>query len=53
MGTISAKKIESALAKAKDVGVVEEPLTIGETAIVLRNLRPDEYIAIYKEAEEL
>lgn len=52
MGTISAKKITDALAKAKDVGVVEEPLTIGDFTIVLRNLRPDQYTAIYAENQE-
>ncbi len=52
MGTISAKKITAALDKAKDVGVVEEPLTIGDVTIVLRNLRPDQYTAIYEENKE-
>lgn len=52
MATISAKKIQGALAKAKDVGVVEEPCTIGEFTFVLRNLRPDQYTAIYEENKE-
>ncbi len=52
MGIISGKKITDALAKAKDVGVVEEPLTLGELSIVLRNLRPDQYTAIYEENKE-
>lgn len=52
MGTISAKKISDALSKAKDVGAVEEPLTIDDTTIVLRNLRPDQFIAIYDENKE-
>jgi hypothetical protein len=50
--TLSAKKIQGALAKARDVGVVEEPLTIGDVALVLRNLRPDQYTAIYTENNE-
>jgi hypothetical protein len=52
MGTISAKKITDALAKAKDVGVVEEELTIDDVSIVLRNLRPDQYAALYQENNE-
>jgi hypothetical protein len=42
MGTISAKNINQALTKARDVGYVEEPFTIGDVSIVLRNLRPDQ-----------
>jgi hypothetical protein len=53
MGTISARKIDEALSKARDVGLVEEPFTIGDVSIVLRNLRPDELTAIYEENKEL
>lgn len=53
MGTVSAKKITEALTKAKDIGLVEEPLTLGDCALVLRNLRPDEYNAIFQECKDL
>ncbi len=52
MGTISASKITAALQKARDIGVSEEPLTIEDVALVLRNLRPDHYSAIYTENKE-
>jgi hypothetical protein len=52
MGTISEKKIESALAKARNLGIVEEDFTIEDCAVVLRNLRPEEYAVILKECEE-
>lgn len=52
MGTISEKKIETALAKARDLGVVEEPFAINDCEIVLRNLRPDEYSAIIRECAD-
>ena len=53
MGTISAKKINEALAKARNVCVVEEPLTLEDLSLVFRNLRPDQYTAIYEENKEL
>ena len=53
MGTISARKIEASLAKARDIGYVEEPFVIGDVSMVMCNLRPDQYSAIYKETEEL
>jgi hypothetical protein len=52
MGTISAKKITNALVKARDVGIVEESLTIDNVTLVLRNLRPDQYVAVYEENKE-
>jgi len=52
MGTISAKKINDALAKARAVGVVEEPLTLGDMTLVFRNLRPDQFTAVYEENKE-
>lgn len=52
MAVISAKKITDALAKARDIGVTEEPLTICDATIVLRNLRPDEYTAVYEDNKE-
>jgi hypothetical protein len=53
MGTISAKKITDALAKAKNVGIVEEEFTLDDCSLTLRNLRPDEYTAVLQECKEL
>lgn len=53
MGTLSAKKITEALAKARDVGIIEEDFTIGDCTVTLRNLRPDHYKAIYAECKGL
>lgn len=53
MGTISARKITDALAKARNVGLVEERFTIFDCEVVLRNLRPDEYTACIDECKEL
>jgi hypothetical protein len=53
MGTISARKIEESLSKARDVGYVEEPFQIGDTSLVMRNLRPDHFKAIFSENEDL
>ena len=43
MGTISANDISGALARAKSIGIVEDDFVIQDTALVLRNLTPDEY----------
>ena len=51
MGTISAKKLNEALSKAKNVGIVEESFTIDGCDLVLRNLRPDEYAAVLQECQ--
>lgn len=53
MGTISAKKVDAALAKARNVCIVEEPFTLGDCAVVLRNLRPDQYTAVLHECQGL
>jgi len=53
MNTIAAKKLNEALAKAKNVGLVEEPFTIEDCEITLRNLRPDEYSAILQACQGL
>jgi hypothetical protein len=45
MSVLDAKKLNNALAKAKNVGLVEESFTIEDCEITLRNLRPDEYVA--------
>jgi hypothetical protein len=53
MGTLSAQSISDALAQARNVGIVEEPFAISNCALVLRNLRPDEYSDALKECEGL
>jgi hypothetical protein len=53
MGTLSAKKLNESLNKAKNVGIVEESCVVAGCDIVLRNLRPDEYTAILRDCEEL
>ena len=53
MGTISAKTLNEALAKAKNVGVVEESFVIGDCEVTLRNLRPDEYAAVLQDCQGL
>jgi hypothetical protein len=53
MGIISAKQISGALAKAQNVGLEEEAVTLGNCALVLRSLRPDEYAAVLHECAGL
>lgn len=53
MGNISAKALSNALAKARNVGLVEESCTIEDCEIVLRNLRPEEYSDIIQDCDGL
>lgn len=53
MGVIGSDKIGEALAKAKDIGLVEESFRVEGHDITLRNLRPDEYTEIIKSCEGL
>lgn len=53
MGTLSARNLTQALAQAKNIGLVEEPFVIAGLAVTVRNLRPDEHDAIYKECQGL
>lgn len=53
MSTIAAKKLHEALAKARNVGLVEEAFTIEECDLVFRNLRPDEYAAALQDCNGL
>jgi hypothetical protein len=46
MNTLQQDKLKAALAKAKNVGRVEDSVTIAGCAIVLQSLSPDEYEAI-------
>lgn len=47
------KKVSEALARAKNVGLVEEPVTIHECSLVLQSLQPDDYVQIEDETREL
>jgi hypothetical protein len=53
MGTVSAKRIEAALERAKSVGEVEEPFTVMGCAVTLQSLKPADYEAINQETSEL
>jgi hypothetical protein len=51
MSTIAAKKLHTALAKARNVGLVEETFTIEDCELVLRNLRPEQYVAAEQDCQ--
>ena len=51
--TIAVDKISGALAKVRNIGIVEDSFVVVDTAITLRSLRPDEYAAIISECSEL
>lgn len=52
MGTLSARNLRESLAKARNVGIVEERVTLfADAELVVRNLRPDEYEAIARDCE--
>src|SRR5271168_4471963 len=54
MGTLSARNLRESLAKAKNVGIVEERFQLfDECEVVVRNLRPDEYSEIDAECKDL
>jgi hypothetical protein len=53
MSTLAAKQLNEALAKAKDIGLVEESFTIEDCEITLRNLRPEEYTAAVEACDGL
>jgi hypothetical protein len=53
MGTISVNKLQAALSKARDIGIVEETFTISDCEVTLRNLTPDEYAAVIQSCEGL
>jgi len=50
--TIQESRILDALARARNVGLVEEQVNVCGCTVVLRNLRPDEYEAILAESSE-
>lgn len=53
MGTIDSKKLNAALAKAKNIGLVEETCTIGGCDLVLRSLRSEDYTAVLQDCDGL
>src|SRR3990172_1942117 len=53
MAILQAKKVQEALRKAKQVGLVEEPVTIAGCSMVFRSLTPEAYEAIAEETKEL
>lgn len=53
MGTIDAKKLNAALAKAKDVGLVEEACSIAGCELVIRSLRSQDYAAVLQDCDGL
>jgi len=53
MATLSARSLTQALSQARNIGLVEEPFVVGDTSIVVRNLRPDQYDSIFKECQGL
>lgn len=53
MGILSARSLTQALSQARHIGLVEEPFVVGDMSVVVRNLRPDQYDAIFKECQGL
>lgn len=52
MASISARKLQDSLARAREIGIVEQDVEIEGTKIILRNLRPDQYEAAMAECKE-
>ena len=53
MGTIPVKTLKDALAKVRNVGLVEEAFSLEGCDFVLRNLRPAEYAAVIQDCADL
>lgn len=53
MGTLSARNLTEALSQARNLGLVEEHFVLENTSLAVRNLRPDQYDAIFKECQGL
>lgn len=51
MPILQAKRIKDALEKAKNVGRVEEPLTVAGCELVLQNLQPQDFESILNDCE--
>jgi hypothetical protein len=53
MGTLSARNLRESLQKARNIGIIEERVTLfDDVELVVRNLRPDEYEAIQTECKD-
>jgi len=53
MPGIAAKNLNAALFKAKNIGLVEESFILQDCELTLRNLRPDEYLAVLQACQGL
>ena len=53
MATLKAKRLHGALQKARNVGRVEEAVTIDGCSLVLQNLAPEDYNQITEETSDL
>jgi len=53
VGTIDSKKLNAALAKAKNIGLVEDGCTIGGCDLVFRSLRSEDYTAVLHDCDGL
>jgi len=53
VGTIDSKKLNAALAKAKNIGLVEEACTIAGCDLVLRSLRAEDYTGVLQDCDGL
>ena len=53
MAVLQAKKVRDSLAKARRVGLIEEPVTLSGCNIVLRSLPPEAYESINNDTHEL
>jgi len=53
VGTIDSKKLNAALAKARNVGLVEEACSIGGCDLVLRSLRSEDYTSALQDCDGL
>lgn len=53
MGAIDSKKLNAALSRAKNIGLVEEPFTVVGCDLVLRSLRSEDYTAVMQECDGL
>lgn len=51
MTTLKASSLKGLLEKARQVGIIEEVVTVQGHNMVLRNLRPEEYTELYEELQ--
>jgi len=53
MSIVTAKKLNEALIKAKNIGLVEETFILEDCELTLRNLRPKEYVEVLQMCQGL